>query len=79
MCMVWEKNDLHVKDEGSNLNIMTIALKFVINYELLMLEESYQISCFEHVFFKACQYGIVDDKMCKRLKHVSIEFAQSYI
>jgi hypothetical protein len=54
---------------------MTIALKYVVNYELLGLEESYQGSCFEHAFSKACQYGIVDDKVCRRLKHVSIEFA----
>jgi hypothetical protein len=58
---------------------MTIALKFVVNYELLGLEESYQRSCFEHAFSKACQYGIVYDKVCRGLKHVSIEFAQSYI
>lgn len=60
--MVWEKIGLHVKDEGYNLNIMIIVFKYVVNYELLGLEESYQRSWFENAFSKACQYGIIDDK-----------------
>jgi hypothetical protein len=31
----------YVKDEGSNLNIMIIALKFVIKCEVLGLDESF--------------------------------------
>jgi hypothetical protein len=30
-----------VKDEGSNLNAMTVALKVVVNCEFLGLEESF--------------------------------------
>jgi phosphoheptose isomerase len=30
-----------VKNEGSNLNAMTIALKIVVNYEYFGLEESF--------------------------------------
>jgi hypothetical protein len=30
-----------IKDEGSNFNAMTIALKCVVNYESLRLEESF--------------------------------------
>jgi hypothetical protein len=32
---------IYVKDEGSNLNNMTIALKLVVNCEALKLEENY--------------------------------------
>ncbi len=32
----------YVKDEGSNLNIMTIAIKFVVKCEVLGLDESFQ-------------------------------------
>jgi hypothetical protein len=44
---LWDKYGLKkriivdVKDEGSNLNAMIIALKIVINYESLGLEESF--------------------------------------
>jgi len=47
-----------VKDEGSNLNIMTIVLKFVVKCEVFGLNESFQGSCFGHIFSKACQYAI---------------------
>ncbi len=47
----------YVKDEGLNLNAMIIALKVVVNYECLGLEESFKGTCFGHVFSKACQYG----------------------
>ncbi len=51
-----------VKDEGSNLNIMIIALKFVIKCEVLGLDESFDNSCFGHVFFKTCQNATIDKK-----------------
>jgi hypothetical protein len=44
----------YVKDEGSNLNTMTIVLKSVVSCEVLDLEENFQRACFEHAFFKAC-------------------------
>jgi hypothetical protein len=45
---------VYVRDEGSNLNAMTIALKFIINYESLGLKETFQGTCFGHTFSKAC-------------------------
>jgi hypothetical protein len=39
---------------GSNLNITTIALKSIVNYEALELEENYQGICSRHAFSKAC-------------------------
>jgi hypothetical protein len=32
-----------------------------MNCEALGIEESYQGTCFEHAFSKACQYVIVDE------------------
>jgi hypothetical protein len=64
-----------VKDEGANLNVITIALKFVVNCEVLGMEESFQGICFGHAFLKACQYGTTKEKVCKNLKHISIKSA----
>ncbi len=44
----------YAKDEGANLNAMTIALIFVMNCEVLGMEESFQGTCFGHAFSKAC-------------------------
>jgi hypothetical protein len=41
---------------------MTIALKLIVNYETLELEECYQGNCIGHAFFKACQYVTNDEK-----------------
>jgi hypothetical protein len=38
----------YVKDEGS-----IIVFKLVVNCEILSLEESFQRTCFGHVYFKA--------------------------
>ncbi len=54
---------VYVKDEGSNLKIMTIVLKFVVKCEVLGLDKSFQVSCFGHVFSKACQYPIINKKI----------------
>jgi hypothetical protein len=43
---------VYVRDEGSNLNAMTIVLKVIVNYESLNLEEGFQGTCFLHVFQK---------------------------
>jgi hypothetical protein len=53
----------YVKDERSNLNAMIDALKSVVNYESLRLKESFQGTCFGHVFSKACQYGTIEEKL----------------
>jgi hypothetical protein len=45
---------IHVKDEGSNLNTMTIALKSIIGCDMLGLEKKIQSICFGHAFSKAC-------------------------
>ncbi len=45
---------IYVKDEGTNLNIMTTALKSIVSYDILSLIESFQGSSFGHALFKAC-------------------------
>jgi hypothetical protein len=42
----------YVKDEGSNLNAMSIALKVVVNCESFGLKENFQGTCSGHVFSK---------------------------
>jgi len=40
--MHWEKKNIaYVKDEESNMNIMTIALKSIISCDMFSLEESF--------------------------------------
>jgi hypothetical protein len=66
----------YVKDEGSNLNVMTNVLKFVLNCESFGIKESLHGPCFGHAFSKSCQYGTTKEKNCKNLKYVFIKFAQ---
>jgi len=43
---------VYVKDEGANLNSTTTTFKFVVNCEVLGLEESFNGTCFGHAFSK---------------------------
>jgi hypothetical protein len=43
---------VYVKDEGVDLNSMTPTFKYVVNCEVLGLEESYNGTCFGHAFSK---------------------------
>jgi hypothetical protein len=43
-----------VKNEGSNLITMITILKSTIKCEVLGLNESFEGTCFGHVFFKTC-------------------------
>lgn len=43
--------------------------------KLLGLDESFQGTYFGHVLFKACQYAIANEKVCKNLKYVPIKYA----
>jgi hypothetical protein len=44
--------DFYVKVEGANFNSMMIALKSIVDYEILGLEESFNGTCFGHAFPK---------------------------
>jgi hypothetical protein len=64
---------VYVKNEGVNVDAMTMAFKIVINCDILGLEESFNGTCFGHVFSKTCQYAIIEEKICKNLKFISIK------
>jgi hypothetical protein len=54
LIMDWEKNKIaYVKDEGSNLNIMTTTLKSIVRCESLGLDENFQGTCFCFALSKA--------------------------
>jgi hypothetical protein len=56
-----------VKDEGTNLITMAIALHFIIDCEPLKKIKVYEGTSFRHVMFKAYQYATNDDKVFVRL------------
>jgi hypothetical protein len=64
-----------VKDKWSNLNTMTTSLKSIMKCKVLSLDESFQGTCFDLLFKKACQYAIIDKKVCGNFIFVSIKFA----
>jgi hypothetical protein len=66
----------YVKDEGANLNFKATTFKFIVNCEILGLEESSNDIYFGHAFLKTYQYVIIEEEVCKNLKIVSIKFAQ---
>ncbi len=43
----------YVKDEGSNVNTLTNALKSIVKCETLGFENNFQGTCFGHVFFQS--------------------------
>ncbi len=61
-----------VKDEGSNLGTMDIALCSIIDYEPLKLLQLYEGICFGHVMSKAYQYAMNDDKVSMSLTLVNV-------
>jgi hypothetical protein len=72
---VRKKIIVYVKDERSNLNIMTIFLKFIVSCGVLGLDEKFQSTCFDHVFPKVCQYATTNKKVYENFKFTSIKFA----
>ncbi len=74
--MDWEFFFAYVEDERSNLITMTTTLKSIIKCEVIDLNEKFQGNCFGHVFSKACQYAITNEKVCKNLWFISIKYAQ---
>ncbi len=60
-----------VKDERSNLNVMTTTLKSIVKCEILGLDESFHGTCFGHVLSKTFQYATTNEKVCKNLWFIS--------
>jgi hypothetical protein len=52
---------------------MTITLKSIMKYEVMVLDENFQGICFGHVFFKTCQYVTIDEKFYKHFIFISIK------
>jgi hypothetical protein len=46
---------------------MTIYLKSIVKCQVIDSNENFQGTCFGHVFSKACQYAITNEKVCKNL------------
>jgi hypothetical protein len=69
-----KKKIAYVKDEGSNLNTMMNTLKSIVRCENLSLDESFQGTCFGFPLFKAYWYFTIDEKVCKNLRFVFINF-----
>jgi len=63
----------YVKDEGSNLNAVTIVLRSIVKCEPLSLGESFQVTYFDNVLKKVYQYATTNEKVCKNLRFVSIK------
>jgi len=76
---LFETNELRkkfvvdAKDERYNLYIIISTLKSAISSDVLGLEESFYKIRFDHAFLKTCQYTIIDKKVCKGLRSISIE------
>ncbi len=64
----------YVKDEGSNLITMITILKSTIKCEVLGLNESFEGTCFGHVFFKTCQFVTTNEKFCKKFQFIFIKY-----
>jgi hypothetical protein len=66
-----KKKLAYVKDEHANINVMTIALKFIISCEIMCLEEGFQRTCFGSMFFE--RYRPLCNNTCTHLKYVFYE------
>lgn len=55
---------------------MTSIARSIVNCDILRLKESFNGNCFGHVLSKGCQYGIIEEKVCKNMKFVSIKNVQ---
>ncbi len=66
----------YVKNKGTNLETMTIALKSTISCEALNLPIRFVGTCFGHALSKTSQYSTKNDKVSKDLGIINIRFAQ---
>jgi len=82
LCSLLEKYDLmhrmiaFVKDEGSNLMSMAIALHSIFYCRPLKLQWDYEGTCFGHIMSKACHYATNNEKVTIGQKHVSVKATQ---
>jgi len=67
---------MYVKDEGTNLNSLTIAFTFVVSCEPLQLFQSFASFCIGHVMSKACQYATNEVNVGANMKKVNLKDVQ---
>jgi hypothetical protein len=67
----------YVKDERTNLGIMTTTLKLVISWKAFNLLAPFDGACFGHAINKRTQYVINNDKVSKDLGHVTVKTTQA--
>ncbi|KAG0556897.1 hypothetical protein KC19_11G087000 [Ceratodon purpureus] len=64
-----------VVDDDSRLGSLISALSSMVLCAPLQLPEPYSGTCFGHVMFKACENATTDEKVCSRMREVSIDTA----
>ncbi len=67
----------YVKDEGSNLNTLILALTHVVTCCPFQSTSSFVGSCFGHAMSKACQYAFDDSKVCVGFLEISLKNVQT--
>ncbi len=68
-----------MKNEGTNLLILTNVLKQIVSYEKLGIFAPFESVCFGHALFEACWYATFEEKERSNLQPMNIKFAQSLI
>jgi hypothetical protein len=68
-----------MKDEGTNLFIMTNAFKQSVSFEKLVILAPFEGVCFGHALSKACQYATSNEKVSLGLQLANTKFAQPSI
>jgi hypothetical protein len=53
-CQLTNKIIVYVKNEGTNLNILVVALTYVVSCAPLQIASPFIRICFGHLMFKAC-------------------------
>lgn len=68
---------VYVKNEGTNLNILVVALTYIVSCAPLQIASPFIGICFGHIMFKACQYVANETKVGVEMKEVSLMEVQN--
>jgi hypothetical protein len=72
-----DKVIVYVKNEGSNLSILTFALIYVVYCSTIQLACPFVGSCFRHAMLMVAQYVIDDLKIYVGFSEISLKIVQS--
>jgi hypothetical protein len=70
---LFDKVIAYVKNERSNLNILTFVLTFIVSCFIFQLACPFAGSCFGHAMSKVAQYANDDNKVCVGFSEVSLK------